>query len=332
MNILYIGPYRNKDINGLTSMQILLYLIDKLSSRVRSAPLYFDPLSAEKLVPSTIIETEKRSLESYDTIIQHTHVDQLSKIHKISKNIAIPIVDSNGVDAKALDELSMFDSILVDTKLAYNKLAKYTVIRNKLHTFNYNISYPNDTISRSVYDIGVLQHSKKMYFIGHYQKNITNIANICKSFVSNVKSNEYTLLLFLYGLDFSAKTNLENLVKQLYINHDLKYTINRILIIPIEFNLTNLIGAHNTGDIFLDLQDDSSNSLNTKIAKALNKTIVQYGADHLIFSFDRNNKSSIYGFEGIAESHINTSFKNIMNGSNPYAELPFKHKDIAQLL
>lgn len=332
MNILYIGPYRQKDINGLTSLQILSYLIEKLGPSIRSAPLYLNHSLAEKVVPDYVVDAERRIIDNYDAIIQHANLDQLIKINKIKKNIAIPIIEAGCPTSESVDNLSVFDSILVDTKLAYNKLAKYNNIRNKLYTFNYNISSMNYNIVKSTYDTGVLQHSKKIYFLGQYQKNITNIANLCKSFVNNIKSNEYSLLLFLYGLDVSSKNNLENLIKQLYLNNNLKYTINRIITIPMEFNLSNLIGAHNTGDIFIDLQDDSSNSVNTKIATILNKTIVQYEADNLIFSFDRNNQSSLRGFEGVAEHHVNTSLRHIINGSNSYVSLPFKNKDIIQLL
>lgn len=332
MNILYIGPYRQKDVNGLTSLQVLSYLYSSNKHLVKSAPIYFDTSVSRDDVPETIIKSEQQSFDHYDTIIQYAHPDQLVKIDKISKNIAIPIISCNNIKETELEQLQRFDSILVDTKLSYNKLSRYNKIRNKLYTFNYKMSSLDQTIQKSTYDIGVLQHSTKMYFIGNYNKNITNITNICKAFIANIKSKEYSLVLYLSGLDFSTKHNLENLVKQLYISNNLQYTINRIIVVPIDYNLVNLVRAHNTSDIFIDLQDDASNSFNQKIAKHFHKTIIQYKSEDLVFQFDRNNISRLHGFEGVSEYHINTSIQNIIRGNNSYSELPFKQKDIIELL
>lgn len=332
MNILYIGPYRQQDVNGLTSMQILSHLIKNKLHKVKCAPIYLDPISIESEIPDNILNAEKRSLDNYDIVVQYAHMDQLVKIDKISKNIAMPIISCNNIKESELEQLQRFDSILVDTKLAYNRLVRHHKLRNKVHTFSYEISSLDKQITKSTYNIGVLQYTTKMYFIGNYSKNITNIINLCKAFVTNIKSKEYSLILYVYGLDFSTKNNLENLIKQLYINNNLQYTINRILVVPIEYTLTHLVRAHNTGDIFVDLQDDNSNSFNVKIAKYFNKTIVQYKVEDLAFQFDRNNSTSLYGFEGVSEYHINSSMKNIIHGTNSYDELPFKQKDLIELL
>lgn len=332
MNILYIGPYRQKDVNGLTSIQILSHLIQRGRHKIKCAPVYFDTTRIDNEIPDNILDAEKHSLDHYDVIVQYAHTDQLMKIDKISKNIAIPIISCSRIKDSELEQLYRFDSVLVDTKLAYNKLVRNHTLRNKVHTFNYDISSLDQKIAKSTYNIGVLQYATKVYFIGNYAKNITNIANLCKSFVANINSQEYTLLLYLSGLDFSTKNNLDNLIKQLYINNNLQYTINRILIIPIEYTLTHLVRAHNTGDIFIDLQDDNSNSFNVKLAKYFNKTVVQYGVENLAFQFDRNNSSSLYGFEGVSEHHINSSLHNIVQGTNSYGGLPFKQKDLVELL
>lgn len=330
MNILYIGPYRQNNVIGWTSASLLQHLLSGKKHNITCRPIYLEPGNSTTNISTSIIDAEQIVNDSYDIIIQHSDIDSLIKIHSIKKNIAIPILQDRYIDSSTITNLSTFDQILVDTKSDYQRLQQYQTIKNKVKTYDYDVAISGK--SNSTFRIGVLECAKKIYFVGKYSNNIDNIIHICKAFIHNIGMHEYVLLLFLFDLDTSKKNHIESIINKYYMLHDMRHTINRIVIAPIETALNDLFVAHQTGDIFLDLQDDHSNTLNTKIAKSLNKQIVQFDYSDIVFGFDRNGQHHKTGFTGVSEEAINIAINNcILNYRNNDPQ-PFKKENILNLI
>lgn len=330
MNILYIGPYRQNNIDGWTDCQILNNMLKNPKFNIRCCPIYMsDTAGTLSTISNNISEAENNRIDVFDVIIQRAKPEYLIHINKIPKNIAIPILNTSRFNDNIINNLSKFNSLLVDSKLNYNMLSIYSKLKNKIKTFDYTLLL--DNIPKNKFNIGILNFTKKIYFIGDYKKNITNIHKICQSFIANTKSKEYSLLLFLTNLDSQSKTLLDNTIKQYYITHRINYTVNRILIIPIESNTESISIAHQTGDIYLDIQDDNSNSFNCKLAGALNKSIIQYHIEDFGLEFVHNNEPNLNGYTCLSLGAINNSIKNLILGRIDAAP-PFKKQDINHLI
>lgn len=330
MNILYIGPYRQDNVIGWSSTALLKFLLSNNKYNITCRPIYLSHSRTLTDVDMEIRRAENNTNSSYDAIIQNSSLDSLTKIHSIPKNIAIPIIDSKAISNETIDNLHNFDKILVDSKLIYNRLQQYKKIQNKIKTYDYDIL--TKPVPNSAFRIGVLECSKKLYFIGKYSNNINNIINLCKAFIKNIKCNEYALILFLFDLDIMKKKHIETIINKYYVMHNMKHTINRIILVPIDTKLDNVLVAHQTGDIYLDLQDDNSNTLNTKIASSFNKTIVQFNYDDMAFNFDRNDQENAEGFVGISERAIDLAIQSCILNNSTYAPKPFKKENIFNLL
>lgn len=330
MNILYIGPYRQNNVIGWTSVALLRHLLSSQKHRITCRPIYLEPSSSTTNIDKSILNSENNILDTYDTIIQHSSLESLIKIHSIPKNIAIPILNDKEMNDGIIATLSEFDQILVDTKSSYHRLQQYRSLKNKVKTYDYDILITNKP--NSSFRIGVLERAKKIYFIGKYDTNIDNILNICKAFIHNVNIREYTLVLFLFDLDANKKNLIESVINKHYMLHRMNYTINRIVIAPIETELDNLLVAHQTGDIYLDLQDDHSNTLNTKIALSLDKKVVQFSYDDNEFRFDRNGRHNTMGFIGISERAINSALNHCILDNRSHDPQPFKKENILNLI
>lgn len=314
MNILYLGPYRQNSIYGINSLFVVQTLLNS-KNNVTCRPLYINHRhSPANAYDDTITKAELNVSTNYDILIQHTYVENCIKINNIKKNICIPILKDNNLNKLIIEHLSEFDTILVDNRLDYHRLSQHKKIQNKVKIYDYDINISK--APQSPFNVGVYNAHKKLYFIGDYDENITNIHNLCRSFIVNSHlNNEAVLLLFVTNLNEPKKSALESMIQSFYNQSDISYSTNKILIIPIEFNLDNLIVAHQTGNIFVDLVDNSTNSFHTKISSILKKSIIQFEPADLELTFNRNNFANAKGFLGIKEESVNSSIQKHINST-----------------
>jgi hypothetical protein len=324
MNILYIGPYRQKDAIGLTSLNILVNLLQSKHS-VSAKPIYFNKNSIT-ISDDNILEAENKRLDHYDLVIQNVTPDQAIKINSVSSNILIPILNEQILSKKNLETLSQFDLILTDTKVSYNKLCSYKKIANKVKTYDYQLISVD--IQNNLFDIGLLNLNKKLYFIGNYQGNVENIYNICNAFIKNIYNHNFSLVLFIANLNQENKNKLDNIINQIYDNYNIKYTINKIAIIAIDYSLESMFVAHKTGDIYIDIQDEHTNSMNVKIANLFNSKVIEFNAEDNEYYCHRNDMTHGNGCLSIGYKAIESKIcKAIINNTveNP---VPFKKEHI----
>jgi hypothetical protein len=58
MNILYIGPYRQKGTVGITSLFVLINILSKTNTRVSSRPIYINGSEPVDIGDTTILSSE----------------------------------------------------------------------------------------------------------------------------------------------------------------------------------------------------------------------------------------------------------------------------------
>lgn len=331
MNILYIGPYRQKTIIGMTSLVFLKNILaNNKSHNITSRPIYINSSHNLNTLDDQILNSEKLRLDHYDMVIQNVGIKDCIKIYSVSKNVIVPILNESVLSTEEIDRLVKFDEILTDSKVSYNRIVNSSSkLKNKTKTYDYDILL--DSIPNNQFNIGILNKTKKIYFIGNYTNNITNIENLCRSFIKNISYNEYSLILYLLDMTEKLKNELGNSIQQIYSDYQIKYAINRTVIIPIESIINNIFIAHQTGDVFVNLQDDNTNSLNSKLAMALKKSVVSFDIDDYQTKLIQNNK--LYkNCVAVSEDAVDIKLKKVL--SNNYTEnlVSFKKEHINKII
>lgn len=270
-NTLYIGPYKNKNIVSLSSLDIIDCLNnDQRVSGLSIRPIYLNDniLDSQNLIISNLEKT--KYLENYDTIIQHGPAKLLVDTLPFSaKNIAIPLLDKIYNRQRYIESLVGFDTILVDSEEYYDFLTNGYGFKN-VKIFDYYRLYHNT----KTLDFSANRLDKKVYYIGFYDSNL--IDKIIKSFYLAANNrDDMTLMLFInqppesIGDDMNKK--IQDIQKSLNI-HSINDNINMFFKY---FDLEEIVSIHNTCDIYLDLANHNSDSaFNRYLAKNKNKKII----------------------------------------------------------
>lgn len=326
-NILYIAPYKQININGILSLFILVNLI-KSRFNITARPIFLNNSATLDFINNDIERIEKTKF-NYDTVIQVTSPNECVKINKssIKNNILIPILNEEILSEDSISRISQFDKVLVDTKSKYNALSSLDKkLSSKLYTYDYTI--PINIDSNNTFNLGALSKTKKIYTIVDANNNITNIYNLCCSFLKNILYREYSLNLYVYNIDQNLKNTLDNLISKIYSGSEIKYSINRIILIPIEPNLDSIVTAHTTGSIFIDLENSS---LNTKLAELLKNPVIYFNNEDYNFEMHRNNQLRLEGYNGLKSKSIDLKINQLLNGSiEPQHQ--FKKTDISKII
>ena len=269
MNSLYIGPYRQVDNLGILSR---LYLQDfaSISSKMMSRPVY---LNIHPKYLGGQLDSEN-NIENLDTIIQNLPIDMLVSDYK-KTNIAIPIISNKRFSPKDIAKLNKFNYVLVDDPCAYEELSS---------NLNVNVFFIKPNIHN---------HYKKVYLVADYSSNVDLIDTIILQFSSLLsKHRNLSLVLFLSGIDQQTSSLLESKIRTIYEKFSLRTDTMHIIMIASELDEESHVVAHNTGDIFLNLNDFPRNSLNFYLAEALNKPVLDLSdIDKCVINY-RNNTYS----------------------------------------
>jgi len=182
MNILYVGPYDSKDLNGVASRTLIKSLRkdENIKLNIKNIILAKD-ISANNHVS---IPSEDFSLDDTDVLIQHCPIEFLVDTHKVKKSIIIPIIhDINNKDISIL-KLKHFDKLLVHNRYIFDKLKK--IFGNKVAYLRYN-DLGEET--NQMFNLGFLNRAYKFYFLGKYSKDRNIINKIISAFFLSFRNN-----------------------------------------------------------------------------------------------------------------------------------------------
>jgi hypothetical protein len=330
MNILYLGPYRQKTTIGLTSQLILINLLQNKKNKVSCAPLYtdFNKAAKEKDIDSAVLDSEKSNYEQYDCVIQHTTISSAVPINGVAKNILLPIMSCNDTDIK-VDIIKGFDKILVDNQVDYARLTQHKMLKNKVHVYDYAIGFTSN--EQTKIDLGIVNFYKKLYYIGDYEANKDNILNVCKSFIANSQKDKNVLLLFITNLTKPQKDQLESYISKLY-SLIYKHSYAKAHVIGMESDMGTLLLAHRTGDVFINLEDTHSNTLNLKINQLYNKELLNFNINDYGFKYENNGTFFPGGCNTVTESSIHSKISNYLYNNTSDKLSHSKKTDINELL
>lgn len=298
MNILYVGPYDSKDLNGVASRTLIksLQKDENIKLNIKNIILAKDISSNNH----TSIPSEDFSLDDTDVLIQHCPVDFLVDTHKIKKSIIIPIInDINNKDISIL-KLKHFDKLLVHNRYIFDKLKK--IFGNKVVYLRYN-DLGEET--NQMFNLGFLNRAYKFYFLGKYSKDRNIINKIIAAFFLSFRNN-ITLSLNIFLSDDQkileqAYKDLEIIKEKLKIFNNSK----QVIFIPIKLDENTLKVIHNTGHIFIDNIGCYSN-INCELAQFYKKKIIyldrlDYMSDFLSENYDIGSTKPIFSSLLISE-------------------------------
>jgi hypothetical protein len=330
MNILYLGPYKQKTVLGLESQAIILNLLSGKKNKLSCVPIFSDlnKILSDESINTPIRDAQNSNYDKYDCVIQHVPIGSATPIGGITKNILLPIIGA--ADYKFnIDTLKQFNKILVDNQKDYKNLAQHKLLKNKVSVYDYQIgSVSNDD---SKIDLGIVNFHKKLYYIGDYRDNRDNILKLCTCFVTNSKRDNHVLLLFLLYLNKSQKDEIESYINKLYqLCHKNSYP--KISVIGIDTDFGTLSLAHRTGDVFIDLEDAHSNALNLKISQAYNKELLSFITTDYELKYENNDMFFPNGCSIVAEGNIANKISQYLQ-NNTVDSIPHTKKtDINELI
>jgi hypothetical protein len=316
-NILYIGPYRQRDIDGLWSTALAQNILSNQTNNLALRPIFLDSKFAIKDIEASLCNKENTRLPKIDTVIQHVPLEKANTIDSIDRNILIPIVNTNLVPKDNIDKISKFDGILVDNKSDSIRISQaYPSLQKLVKHIDY--VFDIDPSHKLSFNIGLLNNSEKLYMVCSCKNNTRVIYDIIISFIGNIKSKDTVLVLFTLDISPAEKAELDRFIKEAYSSMDLGHSINRVIVAPITSDLNNIYAAHKSGDIFIDAIDYGSNSINLKIANSLKKSVIKIDPDYIFSLTDGNNKINQVGSLKISSQTINTSIKKYLDSSQIY--------------
>ena len=327
MNSLFVGPYRQSNISGLWSRCLLSALHKKIpeDKALVSRNFYVDsgPLNAES---SLVGLPDIKNIESYkaniEQLIQHVPINTIYYSQYIKSNICIPIISNMDIDDSSLQKLSECNKVLVDNSFLYNKL------KDKLSNLYY-ITYDNILINKlsTNYSLGVHGAYTKFYFIGSYPKNRDIVYDLILTFILySHKKDDSSLVLFLTDVSKKDTDALQQSIQFLYGALNITNVFSKIALVPINATLDNFIACHKSGDIYLNINDDTKQAMQTNYAKLYNSKIIDLTDLHMEYRYNRNENIGSNLVEFPTQHSILQAYDNIDNiiTNNQYETYPIE--------
>lgn len=314
MNILYIGPYRLANNAGLESVNLLYNLIE-LGHNVMARPIFDGTNLIKDKEITTILEyTEQNTYSQFDLLIQHLPVSRIVKTSKINNNIYWPILDNTALSTIEKKKCRLIDQ---DGTLLYSTKSDKTIlddcdISNSIK-FNYTINKKLLSKNFNVFNFGIYNRYKKYYTIMDETMQYA-IQNLIINFIRKFQNNDYCLVIFLPNATQNLLDQYQKYIKNIYTIFDINYSINKILMVPIDYNIDSLVSAHKTGDIYISLKDN----IQTVISSSLGKHIIYYKSEPII-SYESNNLKKFGTIEYKEKLDLDQS--NIIDNTNNLKEI-----------
>lgn len=313
MNILYIAPYRLANDLGLESLNLLYNLCDTGHTIVSRCFFDGSPTIKDLSLFDIINQTENSTASKFDLLIQHLPIKNLSYTSKIQSNLIWPITQSivpsiEQVDKyKFLSEKSIFlydnniDKFLLDNISIKNYITLISSINNKLY----------NKVNIGTFNIGIYKRYNKYYTVVDHNLE-HHIQSLIVNFIRTIgKNHNNCLLLFMPYISQNILDKYNAYIKDSYKLFGINFSINKIIIIPIDYTIDNLLSAHNTGDIYINLK----NSIQKELAKKFNHNII-YNDSEIKICWNKWNLQKNGTINYYEEINLNNSISCSQNINN----------------
>lgn len=248
MNVLFIGPYRQKDGWGLAARDYIRSLATKPNINLTTRPIYLAPGNVDlSFNDQNIIRYENNFYTKYDAVIQKVLPEYLFYDSRLGKNIGLFTLEINDLsNTSAIKNMNRLDEIWV-----VSEMEKQSLIKSGITKPVRSIGEPIDTkfmsIEDKLYFDPRIDESFKFYTIceNNYRKNLEDLI-----IAFNLAFNHYDKVNLIIKTNGHPKQLSEwsnSIKKKLHINK--KY--NNEIFIPNEFSSEDIIKFHNAGDCFV---------------------------------------------------------------------------------
>ena len=272
MNILYIAPYRLANDLGLESLNLLCHLYD--SEHIIVSRCFFNGSATIKDLSllDVINHTENSTISKFDLLIQHLPIQNLSYTSKIGSSLIWPVTQGLIPSNEQIDKykflasksIFLYDNTIDKFLLEHIGIKKHIMLINSIS----NKLYDKTNIGK--FNIGIYKTYNKYYTIVNHSLE-HHIQSLIVNFIRTVgKKQNNCLLLFMPGISQNILDKYNAYIKDCYKSFDISFSINKIIIIPIDYNIENLLSAHNTGDVYINLKD----SIQKELAKKFNHKVI----------------------------------------------------------
>lgn len=322
MNILYVGPYRQNNFYGLYSQAVIQCLGSKHHLNIR--PIFYNSSQIQREdFPNIFLQLENNIIDNYDCLIQNVRLEDVLYTNTFNKNIVIPIID-NEYDIDLISNKSV-DEFFLDSECNNIPLPE-----KRVKKFELELDFSVD--KNKIFDVGPLIATEKLYFVGDYQENIDIILGTIRSFVylNGFLDSDISLALFVFNINSQEVQQLKEYIKKVYSVFGYKFTVDKISIVPLTMSIKNILSAHNSGNIFLNLNKRSCNTINSVIARQLSKQVIDFTLDDDACNLYLNEKPTNNWIKTYLDKSIVNSIKNHFTSNN--TKQPIKHKKINNLL
>lgn len=270
MNVLYIGPYKENSIHGLSSINIIYSLKNKCDLTIRNIDLSAKNIKYLNPDKDLILLENKPLNHTYDIIIQHAPVDSLFPVSLSStRHYSIPIISylyNSYYKQKYQNILSKFYSVLVDNTDDVAYIKNYCLDK-KTKLFRHS-----DTATQFS-QINIYKKDSYKFYTFIDDNNINSISKIILSFILLQKRINDCLLIVAVNNKKHIKpisNKIEELTKQIKIN----YLNNYIHIFNTDNIIENVYNIHEHGDCCIDIKSETNSNFHTNIAKLYNNSII----------------------------------------------------------
>lgn len=300
-NSIFIGPYRQNNINGKWSRSLLEYIIkNKKQNSVTARPIYVEKSKTEECSEEIII-AELLNEDKYDILIQNNYLDGIISIPKL-KNYVIPITTNEKIDQQQIESLSQCDKIIVDNLFDYKIFAN--LFPEKTYLFDYDVENLDLSSDKKI-EMGIYNHMQKIYFIGSYESNknlVETLINV--SILINKYRENVCMVFFLTDQENNPVKKLKEYSDNIYKELNINNIVTKNIFLNANFDIDNLMMFHNSCDILLNINEDSHNSFNSQCAKKVNNFVLELQDLEVYLTFNRNDKVYGNGYYAPLESEL----------------------------
>lgn len=276
MNILYIGPYYENSIIGMSSR-------DHIDILKKNHNLYIKPifLTQNLIINKDIKKLENSSLAKnikYDIIIQYAPIDFIVPFKLIGiKNYCIPIIPytySINNKNKYVKNLLLFDKIFVDSKYDSDIIKEIGIDGKKIKIFSYseNIedfhTYNSDDINKT---ITPFIKNKYVYYI--HSDDIRTISAIIFSF-ANIGKKIKDCYLNISITNKLIENKIKDMIDLIVSKSKIPYLKNYIAITSIDKEQSNILSQQKNSSCFIDIRTYTNTGLPSIIARHNNKNVI----------------------------------------------------------
>lgn len=254
MNILFVGPYRQKDGWAMATRSYIKSLATR-HKNITTRPLYLSTPD-DNFTDAQILEYESSQYDHYDIVIQKTLPHCLFYNGSYKKNIGLFELETNNlINSECISNINRMDEIWVPSSFEQNCLIKSGVTKPiKVISQALDTEFIDSNRNYKININPIVDNMFKFYFIGEYNDR-KNIRDLIIAFNLAFDHTEPVCLVIktsIPGMQPSQSlSKIEADINQIKKTLANKSKYKKEIIITDNIPYKDIIGLHNACDCFV---------------------------------------------------------------------------------